>query len=57
MSARIEPVRGFTLLELMVAAAVGTIIIGAALAAFDLQAQFSRNTERCWGRSPAPASP
>src|SRR5215813_14120104 len=49
MSARTRPARGFTLLELMVAAAVGMIIVGAALAAFDLQAQFSRNTERLLG--------
>ena len=33
----------------MVAAAVGMIIVGAAMAAFDLQAQFSRNTERLLG--------
>jgi hypothetical protein len=33
----------------MVAGAVGMIIVGAALAAFDLQAQFSRNTERLLG--------
>jgi prepilin-type N-terminal cleavage/methylation domain-containing protein len=46
MSARTERRRGFTLLELMVAAAVGIVIITAAMAAFDLQSQFARNTER-----------
>ena len=46
MSAPTEPRRGFTLLELMVAAAVGLVIITAAMAAFDLQSQFARNTER-----------
>jgi type II secretory pathway pseudopilin PulG len=46
MSAPTERLRGFTLLELMVAGAVGLIIILAALAAFDLQSQFARNTER-----------
>jgi prepilin-type N-terminal cleavage/methylation domain-containing protein len=46
MSARTERRRGFTLLELMVAAAVGLIILTAAMAAFDLQSQFARNTER-----------
>jgi prepilin-type N-terminal cleavage/methylation domain-containing protein len=46
MSAATERSRGFTLLELMVAGAVGLIIILAALAAFDLQSQFARNTER-----------
>ena len=46
MSARTERRRGFTLVELMVAGAVGVIIITAAMAAFDLQAQFARNTER-----------
>jgi len=49
MSARTSRPRGFTLLELMVASAVGMIIVLAALAAFDLQAQFSRNTERLLG--------
>lgn len=48
MSARTER-RGFTLLELMVASAVGLIILVAAMAAFDLQASFSRNTERLLG--------
>ncbi len=46
MSARTERRRAFTLLELMVAAAVGLVIITAAMAAFDLQSQFARNTER-----------
>ncbi len=46
MSVRTERRRAFTLLELMVAAAVGLIIITAAMAAFDLQSQFARNTER-----------
>jgi prepilin-type N-terminal cleavage/methylation domain-containing protein len=41
--------RGFTLLELMVASAVGLIILTAAMAAFELQGQFSRNTERLLG--------
>lgn len=51
MSARPERPRagGFTLLELMVASAVGLVIIFSALAAFDLQQQFSRNTERLLG--------
>jgi len=49
MSARTEPRRGFTLLELMVAAAVGLVILTAAMAAFDLQSQFARNTERLLG--------
>jgi type II secretory pathway pseudopilin PulG len=49
MSARTSRPRGFTLLELMVASAVGMIIVLAALAAFDLQSQFSRNTERILG--------
>ena len=49
MSAPTEPRRGFTLLELMVAAAVGLVIITAAMAAFDLQSQFARNTERLLG--------
>jgi prepilin-type N-terminal cleavage/methylation domain-containing protein len=49
MSARTERRRGFTLLELMVAAAVGIVIITAAMAAFDLQSQFARNTERLLG--------
>ncbi|HVP59211.1 MAG TPA: prepilin-type N-terminal cleavage/methylation domain-containing protein [Myxococcaceae bacterium] len=46
MSAPTERRRGFTLLELMVAAAVGLVILTAAMAAFDLQSQFARNTER-----------
>jgi prepilin-type N-terminal cleavage/methylation domain-containing protein len=41
--------RGFTLIELMVASAVGGVILLAALATFDLQRQFSRNTERLLG--------
>jgi type II secretory pathway pseudopilin PulG len=49
MSARTSRPFGFTLLELMVASAVGMIIVLAALAAFDLQSQFSRNTERILG--------
>src|SRR5215831_187632 len=50
MSARTERAgRGFTLLELMVASAVGLIILTAAMAAFELQNQFSRNTERLLG--------
>jgi len=49
MSAPTEQRRGFTLLELMVAAAVGLVILTAAMAAFDLQSQFSRNTERLLG--------
>lgn len=49
MSAPTEHRRGFTLLELMVAAAVGLVILTAAMAAFDLQSQFSRNTERLLG--------
>ena len=49
MSAPTEPRRGFTLLELMVAAAVGLVILTAAMAAFDLQSQFARNTERLLG--------
>ena len=49
MSAPTEPRRGFTLLELMVAAAVGMVILTAAMAAFDLQSQFARNTERLLG--------
>ena len=48
MSARTER-RGFSLLELMVASAVGLIILLAAMAAFDLQASFSRHTERLLG--------
>jgi prepilin-type N-terminal cleavage/methylation domain-containing protein len=40
---------GFTLIELMVASAVGAVILIAALAAFDLQRQFSRNTEQLLG--------
>ncbi|MGZ6161998.1 MAG: PilW family protein [Myxococcaceae bacterium] len=48
MSARTER-RGFSLLELMVASAVGLVIILAAMAAFDLQASFSRHTERLLG--------
>ncbi|HET9156251.1 MAG TPA: hypothetical protein VFN91_06265, partial [Myxococcaceae bacterium] len=35
--------------ELMVAAAVGVVILTAAMAAFDLQNQFARNTERLLG--------
>ena len=46
MSAPTERRRGFTVLELMVASAVGLIIVTAAVAAFDLQSQFARNTER-----------
>jgi prepilin-type N-terminal cleavage/methylation domain-containing protein len=46
MSARTEHRRAFTLLELMVAAAVGLVIITAAMAAFDLQSEFARNTDR-----------
>lgn len=49
MSAPTERRRGFTLLELMVAAAVGLVILTAAMAAFDLQSQFARNTERLLG--------
>jgi prepilin-type N-terminal cleavage/methylation domain-containing protein len=49
MSAPTERQRGFTLLELMVAAAVGLVILTAAMAAFDLQSQFARNTERLLG--------
>jgi prepilin-type N-terminal cleavage/methylation domain-containing protein len=49
MSAPTSRPSGFTLIELMVASAVGLIIVLAALAAFDLQAQFSRNTERLLG--------
>src|SRR5271155_2183041 len=41
--------RGFTLIELLVASAVGGVILFAALAAFDLQRQFSRNTEQLLG--------
>jgi prepilin-type N-terminal cleavage/methylation domain-containing protein len=41
--------RGFTLIELLVASAVGAVILFAALAAFDLQRQFSRNTEQLLG--------
>ena len=41
--------RGFTLIELLVASAVGGLILAAALAAFDLQRQFSRNTEQLLG--------
>ncbi|HSP20115.1 MAG TPA: prepilin-type N-terminal cleavage/methylation domain-containing protein, partial [Myxococcaceae bacterium] len=48
MSARTER-RGFSLLELMVASAVGMVIIFAAMAAFDLQSSFSRHTERLLG--------
>jgi prepilin-type N-terminal cleavage/methylation domain-containing protein len=40
---------GFTLIELMVATAVGGVILFAALAAFDLQRQFARNTEQLLG--------
>lgn len=49
MSARTDRPTGFTLLELMVASAIGLIIITAAMAAFDLQSSFSRNTERLLG--------
>ena len=49
MSAPTERRRGFTLLELMVAGAVGLVILTAAMAAFDLQSQFARNTERLLG--------
>jgi len=45
MSATDRP-RGFTLVELMAASAVGMVIVLACLAAFDLQAQLMRNTER-----------
>jgi hypothetical protein len=48
MSAR-RPERGFTLFELMTAAAVGIVIVLAGLAAFDIQDRFSRNTERLLG--------
>jgi prepilin-type N-terminal cleavage/methylation domain-containing protein len=48
-ASRTDPRRGFTLLELMVAAAVGLVILTAAMAAFDLQSQFARNTERLLG--------
>jgi prepilin-type N-terminal cleavage/methylation domain-containing protein len=41
--------RGFTLIELLTASAVGGVILLAALATFDLQRQFSRNTERLLG--------
>ncbi len=41
--------RGFTLIELLVASAVGGLILATALAAFDLQRQFSRNTEQILG--------
>src|SRR5215470_9774211 len=41
--------RGFTLIELMIASAVGMVILVAAMAAFDLQDRFSRNTERLLG--------
>src|SRR5450755_3347323 len=41
--------QGFTLIELMVASAVGGVILIAALASFDLQRQFSRNTEQLLG--------
>jgi prepilin-type N-terminal cleavage/methylation domain-containing protein len=40
---------GFTLIELMIASAVGLVILVAAVAAFDLQDRFSRNTERLLG--------
>jgi prepilin-type N-terminal cleavage/methylation domain-containing protein len=50
MSARpINSPRGFTLIELLTASAVGGVILLAALATFDLQRQFSRNTERLLG--------
>jgi prepilin-type N-terminal cleavage/methylation domain-containing protein len=41
--------KGFTLIELLVASAVGGIILVSAVAAFDLQRQFSRNTEELLG--------
>ncbi len=44
-----RPPSGFTLIELLVASAVGGVILLAALAAFDLQRQFSRNTEQLLG--------
>src|SRR5262245_27052622 len=44
-----RPERGFTLFELMTAAAVGMVIVLAGLAAFDIQDRFSRNTERLLG--------
>ncbi|HXX29921.1 MAG TPA: prepilin-type N-terminal cleavage/methylation domain-containing protein [Myxococcaceae bacterium] len=50
MSARpTDRPRGFTIIELLTATAVGAVILLAALAAFDLQRQFSRNTERLLG--------
>jgi prepilin-type N-terminal cleavage/methylation domain-containing protein len=49
MSARPTSRRGFTIIELLTATAVGAVILLAALAAFDLQRQFSRNTERLLG--------
>src|SRR5215471_11313480 len=52
MSARTPEHRrpsGFTLIELMIASAVGMVILVAAMAAFDLQDRFSRNTERLLG--------
>jgi prepilin-type N-terminal cleavage/methylation domain-containing protein len=45
--------RGFTLIELLVASAVGGIILVSAVAAFDLQRQFSRNTEELLGAESA----
>jgi prepilin-type N-terminal cleavage/methylation domain-containing protein len=44
-----RPPKGFTLIELLVASAVGGIILVAAVASFDLQRQFSRNTEKLLG--------
>lgn len=44
-----SPRHGFTLIELLAASAVGGVILLAALATFDLQRQFSRNTERILG--------
>ncbi len=41
--------KGFTLIELLVASAVGGVILFSAVAAFDLQRQFSRNTEQLLG--------
>ena len=52
MSAHRRPsssTHGFTLIELLIASAVGGVILFSALAAFDLQRQFSRNTEQLLG--------
>jgi type II secretory pathway pseudopilin PulG len=46
MSATDRAPAGFTLIEMMAASAVGMVIVLACLAAFDLQAQLMRNTER-----------